>query len=39
MWDFIEFLGENDVAVIDYGEEQLDIELKAVEKLRKASKI
>jgi len=39
MWDFIEFLGENGVAVIDYSEEQLDMELKVVDKLRKASNI
>ena len=36
MWDFIEFLSKNDVAVIDYDEELLDIELDAVEKLGKA---
>ncbi|MEK7397964.1 MAG: UPF0175 family protein [Candidatus Poribacteria bacterium] len=39
MLDFIEFLSKNDIAVIDYDEEQLDIELKVVEKLRKAFKI
>jgi predicted HTH domain antitoxin len=38
-WDFIEFLSKNDVAVINYDEEQLDIEIKVVEKLGKASKI
>ncbi|HLG30232.1 MAG TPA: UPF0175 family protein [Candidatus Brocadiales bacterium] len=38
MWDFIEFLGENDVAVIDYGEEQLDRELDSVRKLKKVLK-
>jgi predicted HTH domain antitoxin len=32
MWDFIEFLSQNDVAVIDYDEEQLDIEFNIVEK-------
>lgn len=36
MWDFIEFLSQNDVAVIDYDEEQLDIEFNIVEKLGKA---
>jgi predicted HTH domain antitoxin len=38
LWDFIEFLGENNVPVIDYSEEQLSRELKSVEKLRKALK-
>lgn len=37
-WDYIEFLGRNDVAVIDYGEEQLHRELESVKKLRKALK-
>lgn len=36
MWDFIEFLGENNVSVIDYSEDQLDREFKNVEKLTKA---
>jgi predicted HTH domain antitoxin len=39
MRDFIEFLSKNDVAVIDYSEEQLNMELKVVDKLRKVSKI
>ncbi len=38
IWDFIDFLGENNVPVIDYSEEQLDREFKSVEKLRKALK-
>jgi predicted HTH domain antitoxin len=38
LWDFIEFLGENNVSVIDYSEEQLSREFKSVEKLRKALK-
>jgi predicted HTH domain antitoxin len=38
MWEFIEFLGENNVAVVDYSEEQLEKELKNVERLRKALK-
>jgi predicted HTH domain antitoxin len=36
MWEFIEFLGENNVPVIDFDEEQLAAELDSVEKLRKA---
>ncbi len=36
MWDFIEFLGENDVSVIDYSEEQLVREFENVAKLKKA---
>lgn len=36
MWEFIDFLGENNVAVIDYGWEQLEKELKSTERLRKA---
>jgi len=36
MWDFIEFLGENNVPVIDFSEEQLAAELESVEALRKA---
>ena len=38
LWDFMEFLSENNVAVIEYSEEQLKKEFKAVEKLRKAVK-
>jgi predicted HTH domain antitoxin len=36
MWAFIEFLGENNVPVIDLNEEQLAAEFESVEKLRKA---
>ena len=36
LWNFIEFLGENDVAVIDYDHEQLDREFLGVQKLKKA---
>ena len=36
MWDFIEFLGENNVPVIDFSEEQLAAEFESVEALRKA---
>jgi len=38
MWKFIEFLSENNVAVIDYSEEQLGKEFKSIERLRKALK-
>jgi predicted HTH domain antitoxin len=38
MWDFIEFLGENNIAVIDYSEEQLNKEFESVEDLRKVLK-
>ncbi len=34
MWEFIEFLGENNMAVIDYNEEQLEREFKSVRKIR-----
>jgi predicted HTH domain antitoxin len=34
IWEFTEFLGENNVAVIDYSEEQLDREINSVEKLK-----
>ena len=34
-WEFIEFLGQNDMPVIDFDEEQLVAELESVEKLRK----
>lgn len=36
MWDFIEFLGENNVAVIDYSKEQLDREFDSARKLKEA---
>jgi len=32
IWDFIEFLSKNDISVVDYDEEQLDIEFNIVEK-------
>ncbi|MBM3211270.1 UPF0175 family protein [Candidatus Poribacteria bacterium] len=38
IWDFIEFLGENNIAVIDYNEEQLDKEFESVEELKKVLK-
>jgi len=38
MREFIEFLGENNVAVIDYSEEQLEKEFKNVERFRKVRK-
>ncbi len=37
MWDFIEFLGENNVAVIDYSDEQLEKEFQSVKQLGKAA--
>ena len=37
-WEFIEFLSENDVAVVDYDEDELTRELKAAEKLTKRLK-
>lgn len=33
-WEFVEFLSENDVPVIDYNEEELDEEFAAVEMLK-----
>lgn len=36
MWEFIDFLGENNIPVIDYSEEQLDREFESVEYMRKA---
>jgi len=36
MWDFIEFLGENGIPVVDYDNEQLNKEIESVENLRKA---
>lgn len=38
MWEFIEFLGNNNVAVIDYNETQMEREFRNVDKLRKALK-
>ena len=35
MWEFIEFLGANNVPVIDFDEEQLTVEFDGVERLRK----
>ena len=34
--EFIEFLGENDVPVVNYDDEQLKYELNSVEEMRKA---
>ena len=36
LWQFIEFLGENDVPVVDYDDEQLKYELNSVEEMGKA---
>ena len=36
LWEFIEFLGKNDVPVVDYDDEQLEYELTSVEEMRKA---
>ena len=38
MWEFIEFLGENNIAAIDYSEKQLEKEFKNIGKLRKSRK-
>lgn len=38
MWEFIEFLGKNNVPVIEYSDEQLAKEFKSVEKLKKVLK-
>jgi len=38
IWDFIESLGENNIAVIDYNEGQLDKEFESVEELKKVLK-
>ena len=35
LWKFIEFLGENDVSVVNYDDEQLKYELNSVEEMRK----
>ncbi len=36
LWEFIDFLGKNDVPVINYDDEQLKYELKSVEEMGKA---
>ena len=36
LWEFIEFLGKNDVPVIDYDDEQLECELTSVKEMGKA---
>lgn len=36
LWEFIEFLGENDVPVVDYDDEQLEYELTSVKEMGKA---
>lgn len=36
LWNFIEFLGENGVAVVDYDDEQLKYELCSIEQIGKA---
>jgi predicted HTH domain antitoxin len=36
LWDFIEFLGENHVAVVDYDDEQVSYELNSVAEMKKA---
>ena len=36
LWEFIEFLGKNDVPVVDYDDEQLEYELNSVEEMGKA---
>ncbi len=36
LWDFIEFLGQNDVPVVNYDDEQLKLELNTVEEIGKA---
>ena len=36
LWEFIEFLGENDVPIVNYDDEQLKYELNSVEEMRKA---
>ena len=33
LWDFIEFLGENHVAVVDFDNEQLKYEINSVEQM------
>lgn len=35
LWNFIEFLGENGVAVVDYDDEQIKYELSSVEQIGK----
>jgi predicted HTH domain antitoxin len=36
LWEFIEFLGKNDVPVVDYDDEQLEYELTSVKEMGKA---
>jgi predicted HTH domain antitoxin len=36
LWDFIEFLGENHITVVDYDDEQVSYELNSVEEMKKA---
>jgi predicted HTH domain antitoxin len=36
LWEFIEFLGKNDVPVVDHDDEQSEYELTSVEEMRKA---
>ena len=36
LWEFIEFLGKNDVPVIDYDDEQLEYELTSVKEMGEA---
>ena len=36
LWEFIEFLGENDVPVVDYDDEQLEYELTSVKEMGEA---
>ena len=38
LWDFIEFLGENNIAVVNYDDEQLSYELQSVAELKKTFK-
>lgn len=35
-WDFLDFLGENGVAIINFGDEELAAEIAAVEQLQQA---
>lgn len=37
-WDFIEYLSENDVPVVDYDQDEISRELKTAEKLTKRPK-
>ena len=36
LWEFIEFLGKNDVPVVDYDDEQLEYELTSVKEMGEA---